>query len=359
MNSEKLENLCKLVKKKDLAKLTEFYTKTYSKNHILHNSIHTKWQFYDNPFNSTNNHTVIILEENNKIISHLGFIPVKLKFFNSIKLGIWHVSFFTLKKFRGKGLGLKLVKFSNKSFDFAMVLGGSDGTENIYHHIGGHTMGDLKRYINILEKEKVEKYLKKKISFQRKITKFEKKYKLKRIKLLNSRYDKFWNSVRGRYPITTERTRKYMTWRFLKHPLVDYHFLVLENEKNIMGFSIIRFENKDKKIKAARIVDLIVKKEFEDVLISSILDYCKKKCHFVDFFCTGNFYGAALKKFGFFNNRYKKLKIPIVFNPIDTNRRLKINFLYTDLLGSAKRDVLANENNWYIVKSDSDQDRVY
>ena len=150
-----------------------------------------------------------------------------------------------------------------------------------------------------------------------------------------------------------------MTWRFLKHPLIDYHFLVLENEKNIMGFSIIRFENKDKKIKAARIVDLIVKKEFEDVLISSILDYCKKKCHLVDFFCTGNFYGAALKKFGFFNNLYKKLKIPIVFNPIDTNRRLKINFLYTDLLGSTNKDVLANENNWYIVKSDSDQDRVY
>ena len=104
---------------------------------------------------------------------------------------------------------------------------------------------------------------------------------------------------------------------------------------------------------------MIVKKEFEDELISSILDYCKKKCHFVDFFCTGNFYSTALKKFGFFNNRYKNLKIPTVFNPIDTNRRPEINFLYADLLKSTKNDILANENNWYLVKSDSDQDRAY
>ena len=37
-----------------------------------------------------------------------------------------------------------------------------------------------------------------------------------------------------------------------------------------------------------------IKKEFEGELISSILDYCKKKCYFVDFFCTGNFYSTAL-----------------------------------------------------------------
>ena len=339
--------------------LEKFYDQTYGNLHILKNNLHIKWQFKKNPFLKKDKTSIIVYKHNSKIISHLGFIPVKLKFFNSIKKGVWHVSFFTLNKFRGKGLGLKLVKFSNKSFDFAMVLSGSEGTENIYHHIGGHTMGNLKRHINILEKEKVEKYLKKKISFQRKITKIEKRCKLKRIKLLDSRYDKFWNGVRGRYPITTERTRKYMTWRFLKHPLIDYHFLVLENEKNIIGFSIIRFENKNKKIKAARIVDLIVEKEFEVEIISSILDYCKKKCHFIDFFCTGNFYGTTLKKFGFFNNLYKKLKIPTVFNPIDTNRRPEINFLYADLLKSTKNDILANKNNWYLVKSDSDQDRAY
>ena len=40
----------------------------------------------------------------------------------------------TLKKFRGKGLGLKLIQFSNNSYNLAMVLSGSEGTENFYLH---------------------------------------------------------------------------------------------------------------------------------------------------------------------------------------------------------------------------------
>ncbi len=270
------------LKKNDLKNLEKFYDESYGNSHILKNNLHIIWQFKKNPFLKKNKTSIIIYKHHNKIISHLGFIPFRLKFFNSIRKGLWHVSFFTLNEFRGKGLGLELVKFSNKPFDFAMVLSGSEGTKNIYQHIGGRTMGNLKRYINILE-----------------------------------------------------------------------------NEKNIIGFSIIRFENKNEKIKAARIVDLIVKREFEAELISSIIDYCKKKCYFIDFFCTGNFYSSTLKKFGFFNNYYKKLKIPTVFNPIDTNRRPEINFLYADLLKSTKNEILANENNWYLVKSDSDQDRAY
>ena len=102
-----------------------------------------------------------------------------------------------------------------------------------------------------------------------------------------------------------------------------------------------------------------MKKEFEKELISSVIDYCKNKCYFIDFFCTGNFYETELKKLGFFNNNHKKLKIPTVFNPIDTERRPEINFLYADLLKNTKKNILDKENNWYFVKSDSDQDRAY
>ena len=103
----------------------------------------------------------------------------------------------------------------------------------------------------------------------------------------------------------------------------------------------------------------LVKKEFEKELISSVIDYCKNKCYFIDFFCTGNFYETELKKLGFFNNNHKKLKIPSVFNPISTKRRPEINFLYADLLNNTKKNILDQENNWYFVKSDSDQDRAY
>lgn len=346
------------VKQSNIKSLKKFYDEVYGKSHILKNSFHFQWQFKKNPFLRNDEISIIVDERNDKIISHLGCIPFKLKIFNSTKKGIWHVSFFTLNEYRGKGLGLRLVKFSNKQFDFAMVLSGSEGTESIYHKIGGFTLGNLKRYVCITQKSKIENFIKAEIPIVPDVSKYQTKCNLKRIRKLNGDYDRFWNEVKERYPITTERDRKYVNWRYLKHPLIDYHFLDLEYDNIMVGFAVIRFELKNKEIKAARIVDMIVKKDFEEELIFFIKKYCERKTHFIDFFCTGNFYFRALKKFGFFNNKLS-IKIPTVFNPIDKNRRHHINFLYSDLKKSINHKILENENNWYFVKADSDQDRAY
>ena len=346
------------IEKEDKKKIEKFYDIAYGRKHILKNKKHTTWQFKKNPFLKKNETSIIVIEQKENIISHLGIIPTKLKFFSTIKKGIWHVSFFTLNEFRGKGLGLKSVKLSNKRYDFAMVLSGSEGTEHIYKHIHGHTLGDLNRYIKIINQKKIQVFLKKKILLK-KISKSNKKYRIKRIKKLNKKYENFWKDVRERFPITTERTKEYMTWRFLKHPLIDYHVMILENGKKIAGIAVIRFENENKRIKAARIVDLIIKKEFDDEMIFSIIEYCKDKSDFIDFYCTGDFYSKTMKKYGFFNNTIKTLKIPTVFNPIDFERRTNINFLYADLKKNVNPQILKNENNWFFVKADSDQDRSY
>ena len=346
------------VKQSNMKNLKNFYDKAYGKYHVLKNNSHFQWQFKKNPFLKNEEISIIVDERNNKIISHLGCIPFKLKIFNSIKKGIWHISFFTLDEYRGKGLGLQLVKFSNRQFDFAMVLSGSEGTESIYHKIGGFTLGNLKRHVCITQKSKIENFLGIKIPTVQNVSKYHTKCNMKRIRDIDRDYDKFWNAVKERYPITTERDRRYVNWRYLKHPLIDYHFLNLEYNDTTVGFAVIRFELKNKEIKAARIVDMIVKKDFEEELIFSVKKYCMKKAHFIDFFCTGNFYSKALKKFGFFNNKLS-IKIPSVFNPIDKSRRPHINFLYSDLKKSINHKILENDSNWYFVKADSDQDRAY
>ena len=351
--------MIRLIKKSDFYNLEKFSNEAYGKNHILHNQTHTTWQFKKNPFLKKTEISVVIYEYKHRIVSHLGFIPVKLKFFNTTKKALWHVSFFTLEQFRGRGLGLKLVKFSNKHYDIAMVLSGSPGTESIYHNIGGKTLGDLRRYVYIIQKNRIEKILGKKIKISQCSVNVQKKGRITRVKNLTSKYDKFWNDIQKRYPITIDRNRMYMYWRYFNHPLIEYHFLILEVEKSITGFVIIRFEDKNKKIKAARIVDMVVKEEFEKEMILSVKEYCNEKIDFIDFFCTGNFYEQSLEELGFFNNNKRKLSIPSVFNPIDTNRRENINFLYADLKKNIKKDILSVENNWFFVKADSDQDRAY
>ena len=56
---------------------------------------------------------VVVDENDSKIIAHLGFIPVQLKFLDSIKAALWHVSLYTLENFRGRDTDRKKTSSSH------------------------------------------------------------------------------------------------------------------------------------------------------------------------------------------------------------------------------------------------------
>lgn len=351
--------IARFIETTDNDRLRVFYDLAYGKNHILNNPIHHNWQFKDNPFNRLGKKSIVITENAGEISSHMGIFPVELKVFNVIKNATWHISFYTLEKYRGIGLGSKLIEYSSKFFDFTMVLSGSEGTKKIYLNQGGKDFGDLNRYVGILDKNRLESYVGNKI--QKKQVQLENKSKLRfdKIKCLDDSYGIFWEKVKGRYPITTNRTRPYLQWRYLDHPLVQYHFMLLKKDDEILGYAVLRFEDNNKELKAVRIVDMIVFENYDCEMIQQIANYCKDKVDFIDFFCTGNFYKTSFEKNGFFNNLIEDMRIPTVFNPIDLNRRPDINFFYKQSsLDSSYNESLNEINNWYFVKGDSDQDRA-
>lgn len=341
----------------DEKNLQIFYDSAYGKNHILNNPIHHNWQFKDNPNNKFNKKTIVICEKNSEICSHMGLFPVELKFFDSIKKATWHISFFTLEKYRGCGFGSAITDFSSKFFDFTMVLSGSDGTKKIYENQGGKDFGDLNRYVGILEKNRLENYIENSISFDE-LTIQKSHFVFERVNDLDSSYETFWKNVQKRFPITTNRTIDYLRWRYLQHPLIQYHFMILRDEQKILGYAVLRFEDNNDKLKAVRIVDMITFEEHEITLLSSIIEYSKSQVDFIDFFCTGSFFSKSLQELGFFNNLKENLRIPTVFNPIDLNRRPDINFFYKQSPhDNSEKNLLENIENWYFVKGDSDQDR--
>jgi hypothetical protein len=341
----------------DNDQLKIFYKKAYGEKHILNNTIHHNWQFKNNPFNKLSKKSILINESLPLIDSQLGFIPVELKLFEDNYNSAWHISFFTLEKFRGKGIGTKLIKHGNNFFDFTMVLSGSDGTKKIYLNTNGKSFGDLNRYIGVLNKKRVEHYLHSIIEKDEIKISDDKQYKIQHITKLSDDYDLFWNKVKTRYPITVNRTKQYLQWRFLEHPLLNYHFLLLKENNSIMGFAIIRFEDNNDELKAARLIDLIVFEKFEKILLNLVSNYCLKKADFIDFFCTGSFYKKSFGEMNFFNNLSENLPFPTVFNPIDIDRRSEINFLFKNNTAKDFDGKLDDVENFYFVKSDSDQDR--
>jgi hypothetical protein len=339
------------------SKINKFYDKAYGKKHILHNLEHVKWQFKDNPFYKDSNFSLVIVEDENKIKSHLGFIPVQLKILNETIPAIWHVSFYTLDEFRGKKLGTKTIELSNTYGDVSMVLSGSEGTKKIYTNMDGKDLGLLNRYIRILNKNNLEKYGNVKINIKNINMHNSNVGKLSRVKNLNYKYKEFWNIVKNRYPITVNRTEEYLNWRYFNHPIIDYHFMEFIVNDELKGFVVIRLEDNNEEVKAARLVDIICKKTYDVDIFNHIITYCKNKVDFIDFFCTGKFYQEGLEDTGFIKDDKNELKIPTVFNPIDFNRRQNMNFFYSNNRKNNYKIDLNEINNWYLVKSDSDQDR--
>jgi hypothetical protein len=347
----------RFINKLDSKKLQDFYSEAYANGHILNNSSHHDWQFKNNPENNFNTKSIIITENNKEISSHFGLIPISLKVFNDIKFSCCFISVFTLTRHRKKSLADKLVKYAFKFFDAVMVLSYSEEVLRIYEKNGFNSCGELNRHVGILNKKRLEDFLVQKIPKDCLESKGE--MELNRISKLNDDYDVFWDHVKDQFPITVNRTKRYLTWRYLDHPLIDYHFMALNKNNKMVGYCVIRFEDKNEVLTACRIIDLVIKQGYEDELIQQIINYCYDKADFIDFFCTGNFYEEALTRKNFFNNLSSDFLIPSTFNPIDLNRKPSINFVYKDINLKLNKEQKDDPNLWYCVKGDSDQDRAF
>ncbi|WP_367182890.1 hypothetical protein [Nitrosopumilus sp.] len=242
-----------------------------------------------------------------------------------------------------------IVKNAAEIFDFVLVLSAGPEAQKAYKKLGWTIFPNLNRYVAILNKKRFDTFVGKN-SFEQ--SDFQNQINLERIKVLPSNFDTFWEETKIRFPITTNRTKNYLNWRYIHHPLIDYHFLVLKKNDKMVGYAVIRFETNNESIKAARIVDLIVNKEKELEIFQQILNYCQNKVDFVDFFCSGNFFEEVLKYLKFYNVLDS---VPVVFNPLDPNRKHDLNLQFTSKL---KNSELNKCENWYIVKGDSDQDRA-
>jgi len=112
-------------------------------------------------------------------------------------------------------------------------------------------------------------------------SKLNKNKKLKKIKIreITSFYEnhiKLLNKVQ-RYDIITFKDTKYLNWRYCKNPNWEYKIYVAKRNKKTLGYIILKINSN--KIKKAIIMDIftVLDKNVIDLLISTIIEYCKDK----------------------------------------------------------------------------------
>ena len=343
---------------KDWKSQTELVAKTYSKgkDYILNNRKFFEW-FFKNPFVKGEN-SFMVIKSKGKIISEMGLVPTRMKFFDKTVDNVNLVNLMALEEFRGKGTGFFLYKEAEKFGNVCTNTGYGPLVVDFIENMGWVKMPDLNRFVLVLNGEKASKLAGKKLEKCKASEKAETSgMEFVQVEGFGKEAGEFWERVKEKYPITIERSAAYLNWRFSNHPVFDYKMFEVRKEGRVEAVVVLHFEEADG-FRVARIVDFVSGDRAELFALEKAIEFCKEKdVDLVDFFFSGKFHVGSLGKAGFVEAKKGAFgSIPMLFSPIDRERK-SINFAFKAVNKKLLDERINNFNNWYITKADGDQDR--
>ncbi|TSC89653.1 MAG: hypothetical protein G01um10143_143 [Parcubacteria group bacterium Gr01-1014_3] len=327
--------------KSDLPAFQEYIRQIARPKYIMADPAYLDWQF---------NQSLFIARSGDKIVGHFGCLDLPYKIYDKTQPVRLIMNLFVMEEYRGTGVGKALGEKVLGTDDPAVVSGYSDSGHRLFIRFRKNwkTVGNLDRYLAILN-EKHPLFANYKIS-QRAAIKSELPagWEVEAVASFFPELADFWQKVRSQYPVTVERTKEYLLWRFFNHPFFRYSVLAAKQNGVLKGYLIFRFEE-DQNFKIARIVDWISEPEAEAPILQKFLEVASAAgANMADFVFSGNQYRKTLLASGFFQDAGTDFeKFPICFNPISSKKPyVNIGF-----------DLPVDFADCFFTKADADQDR--
>jgi hypothetical protein len=298
-------------------KLKNFLKYNWKKNHILSNDDKLlNWQHSYN-----NNLYFYCLIKKRRIQSALGIInQSRDQNLREIGLGI-------ITSINQMGVFDLLKEFSKKKFKIIKAIGLTKKIIPVYKFFGYKT-GKLNIYYSknpLINKSKISKNLKN-FNFSKKISEginLENINKIIRLK-------------------RNKKIKKYLDWRFARHPYYKYECVKSFDKKLTLIFRVIKICNN----KFIRIVDFIGSFKNQKKFISHLINFfINKKFHHIEFMHYGH-EDKFIKKTDFYKKNDKQ-KIAIYTEPFDNFKKKNLFFAYK----------IMTKKKIKIVRADADGDR--
>ncbi len=153
-------------------------------------------------------------------------------------------------------------------------------------------------------------------------------------------YDELWNRIGVEFPRTNVRSSRYLSWRYLEHPIYSYKILAYSDREGLKGYVVLRIME-DKGVRRGLIIDLISGLEDPAVWEALLLKAIKR--------LEGE--GAELITCWMFDHMpyYETLKkLHFVNRPSD------LSVQAFDRTGVLDLDALNDSKSWYVTMGDSD-----
>lgn len=356
----------------DIAKLQVFFIKAYGTDTIFQNEFFLSYYFNsDLSGKPTFNNCIIAFNEKNEIIAHYGGLEYQLRTNKIIRTLIWGVNAYTLPEYRGKGINSKIIEFIGHDFEVNGVIGFSYQTSLFYDTINYNIFNFEKfsRHVFVIDKDRTSQIIRyinrdnilliNLIEFQIRGQDKSINYNILQLTSINienlelNLYEDFLNIS------TTNRTKKFLKWRFLENPYINYLlFGIIENNK-LIAYIALRFETLDPfNFRITRIIDLFGKRDVIHLLLNKAIETSIAENHiYLDFSKFGIQYNSELDACGFIhlkNNDYCVL--PQVTCPIENRDNYEFIGLKS-ILHSGEINKLS-ASDVYFTRVDSDRDRL-
>jgi len=342
-----------------------FIVEYFHDKYVLQDKVFFTWQYCRNPFVIKNTSVKVLLLKD-RFLGYLGFIPVRLKVFDKIfNRSALLCNLMIDKSCRALGLGSYLIRELEQEFTVLFGTGYTLKTGPMYEKLGDwKLMGNLNRYIKIIDKKKVNLLLRVEVAEDKRadVVNSDISLNIKSVEHFTDDIKKFWKKISFKYPIAVQRDVGYLNWRYAEHPFFCYHILVAKQDSEIKGYIIFRITKSDgckTTCLIGHILDLISTDDAVSPLVAEAEKIMvKEKVDLIDYFSTGCFHHDDFIKLGYHDDTKAPYdKMPMYFNPVDLQKTNKINVLVYYGKASQYKEKLCDINNWYITKGDGDKDR--
>jgi GNAT superfamily N-acetyltransferase len=370
----------------DVDALRQFIDTHWQHGHILaRDAVLLRWQF-DHIRSKTGTFkapSILLAWRGDRIVGMLGLICFDFNLRGIPIPAVWLSHWFTIPEFRAHGIGLKLLwAVHDLGYDAIFVLGINDTARKVYSALGFELLPSMPRWIGVFNVGQTARLLESvnrvtnvksldDICGQYRIDKGRKAPEGSNVRVVDwsasfaAAWDSFWTGELAPTLVSPGKDSAYLKWRYVDHPTFKYEMRLALNARtrDVLGLAVFRVEKiRERDERILRVLEFLTTPEAESALALSLIRAAQShNTIFADFYCTSERAVRALEIVGFKRHASAKNEtdFPARFQPMEAGRS-EISGAFW-LSNSLRRKLgpaqLLTSNDFYVTKSDGDQDR--
>ena len=249
------------------------------------------WKYKENYLNQI---TILVAENNNKIIGFYSIVPIKVLLFGNSYLCGRAEEGLVVSSFREKGIfnsllseGIKLSNVNNIDFIYGIP---SPASLRVHSKLGWQTICYNSLLVKILNVKKINNFTSyKRKRFFIKVFIFFNYYfnknfsniniqgiEVAEISQFNKKINKLWESNYSEYDFIIERKMDYLNWRYVNDPIFNNKIFIVKKHSNILGYIVLGInKNTNQKFSFGYILDIFCNKKDSKIINLLVLKAIK------------------------------------------------------------------------------------